>query len=93
MTHYLFEHIRQPDRCFHQHMNSKTNVVKYYQWSTLLDEVHRTNAKLILGKNHALVKVYMLSYTCVLCLFSTYLELQKSLSFAFLTSLEMEMEI
>ena len=32
-------------------MHSKTNVVKYYEWSTLLDEVHYLNAKLILEKN------------------------------------------
>ena len=31
-------------------MHSKTNVVKYYEWSTLLDEVHYLNAKLILEK-------------------------------------------
>ena len=73
MTYHLSEHRRQPNRCLHQNLLYQMNVVKYYQGSTLLDEVHGINVELILENNHLLVYIDTLKmikiFLCALFIF------------------------
>ena len=82
MTYHLSEHSRQPNRCLHRNLLYQMNVVKYYQGSTLLDEVHGINVELILENNHLLINfdtLKMINIFLCASFFSTYLKLQKFL--------------